>query len=37
LPVTLDEAVEGFSIALTPSPLAQHLRGTPKGRGESLP
>jgi energy-coupling factor transporter ATP-binding protein EcfA2 len=32
LPVTLDEAVEGFSLALTP--FAQHPRGTPAGGGE---
>lgn len=32
LPVTLDEAAEGFSFALTP--FAQHPRGTPTGGGE---
>jgi len=34
LPVTLDEAAEGFSLALSLSPFAQHPRGNPKGRGE---
>lgn len=32
LPVTLEEAVEGFSI--TPNSFAQHLRGAPHARGE---
>jgi energy-coupling factor transport system ATP-binding protein len=34
LPITLEEAVEGFSIALTPSSLAQHHCGATKGAEE---
>ena len=34
LPVTLDEAVEGFSLALTPSPSLRSASQSSKGRGE---
>jgi len=34
LPITLDEAVEGFARALTPGPFAKHPDGAPTGRGE---
>jgi hypothetical protein len=34
LPATLDEAVEGFSLALTPSPSLRSASQSPKGRGE---
>jgi len=37
LPVTLDEAAEGFSLALTPSPSLWSATQSPKGKGEQLP